>query len=737
MAQYALLVGVGNFENGLESISFVEDDVNGFCQVLLDSFHLPYANVEYVTNEAATHERIISVVNDICQKANEGDRVILYFATHGKTAYNTTFLSAYDASNGGNDDFSGWIRIETLLGLLHEAKCNVLAFLDCCHSTQFSFGRAPHENMDFVLPGGNSAGKYTAVFAAAGENEEAYPVPALQHGCWTYYLIEALSGKSTRAFMGASRRITIHSLQSFLKETVSSRVYAEFQKKQTPYIWGTYSDDEVIVELPEVEENILRIKDIYFGEIDTDSEKNSAPDSDYIKKNFYDLNSICNTLSSNNKIQVIIGNKGVGKTYLGEYLESSNDSMIYQSIGTIPFLSIHDLTLAQSDARGKFVPAWTYALYAILTCIIVKEEKAGAEIIREFLVDIYGNQLEPILCSFASGKRLLLNRRIKNGIRLSEKFNYFANESGITKIDGLNLVFAFLLNTYCGTEQLYFLLDGLDEQLRGKISDEQKNYLLDLLAAVEQINQDLMHINVVLFFRNDLLHVVSGEANINKTITARSCNLSWLSTDTCYANTPLYQFLEKRIETSAKSSGIHTSIKLTDILPPTMQNSDTWEWILRLTTHTPRDIVSFFNCCKQFAGEEQRLTPANLWDATRPYSEYLWSEFQDVLTGTPLAGCGELLSQLFDRLVNKYNLKTCTRFDYQKFNEVYQEIAGLEGIPVSDALKILYEAGMMCVHTKLGTFYYFRENPLRYDIDTWKEASYELHLGLWKKFHIW
>lgn len=737
MAEYALLVGVGSFENGLQPIPFVEEDVNGFHQVLLDTFCLPYENTEYLTNASATHERITSEVKAICQKAKEGDRVILYFATHGKTAYNTTFLSAYDASNNSHDEFKGWVRIETLLGLLHEAKCNVLAFLDCCHSTQFSFGRAIHDAIEPIKTNSCSSGEYTAVFAAAGENEEAYPVPALQHGCWTYYLLEALSGKAQRAFLGVSRRITINSLQSYLKENVSARVYAEYQKKQTPYIWGTFSDDEVIVELPEVEGEILKVKDIFFGEIDADSEKSSAPDSYFIAKNFYDLNSICNTLNSNNKIQVIIGNKGAGKTYLGEFLECSNDRMIYQSIGTIPFSSIHDLTFAQADARGKFVPAWTFALYTILSCIIVQQDKPGAAKIREFLSDIYGNQLDPILCSFASGKRLLLNKRLKSGIRLSEQFNYFANESGITKIEGFNSIFAFLFNTYYDSETLYFLLDGLDEQLRGKLTKEQKNYLLDLLAAVEQADQDLTSIRIVLLFRNDLLHTLSGEANINKIITARSCNLSWVSTDTNYRNTPLYQFLERRITTSAERAGVHTPITLSDILPPTMHSLDTWEWILRLTTYTPRDIVSFFNCCKQFVGEEQRLTPANLWDATRPYSEYLWSEFCDVLSGTSLAGHEDALLQLFDRLVSKYNLQTNTRFDYSKFSEVFQETSGFEDVPISDALKILYETGIMCVHTKLGTYSFFRENPLRYDFNVWKESTFEIHVGLWKKFHIW
>lgn len=734
MSQYALLVGVGVFQNGLRSISFVEDDVNALYQVLMDKLDIPYENIGYLTNEAATCDSVFSAVRDICDKANEGDRVILYFATHGKTAYNTAYLSAYDASNDPFDEYTGWIRIETLLGLLHESKCDILTFLDCCHSTQFSFGRSLHDE-EHDISYSCSAGRYSVVFAAAGKNEEAYPIPALQHGCWTYYLVEALSGNASRAFEGVSRRITISSLRSYLKESVASRVFAEYQKQQTPYIWGTYSDDEIIVEFPEMEDEVLKVKDIYFGEIDADSEKTFAPD--FISKNFYDLNSICQTLKSNKNIQVIIGNKGSGKTYLGEYLEASSDNMIYQSIGTIPFSFIHDLTSAQSEARGKYIPAWTYALYSILSCLIIKQDKPGALEFRSYLEDIYGPQLDLILNSFTLGKRHLLGKKIKNGVKLSEQYSFFANENGITKIEGLNSIFAYLFAKYYDTQSLYFLLDGLDEQLRNTLTDEQKVYLLDLLAAVEQATKDLTGIRIVILFRNDLLHSLSGEANINKIISARSCMLSWLSTDTNHVNTPLYQFLERRLATSVDSAGVSSSIKLSDILPPTMDGTNTWEWILRLTTYTPRDIISFFNCCKQYVGEEQRFNQINLWDATRPYSEYLWDEFQDILTGTALAGRSEALLKLFDGLTTKYNLKQNTRFDYQKFVDIYQQTQGLDDVPVPIALKILYEAGIMCVRTKVGTYSYFRENPLRFELDLWKESIYELHVGLWKKFHIW
>lgn len=737
MNQYALLVGVGCFQNGLQTLSYVEDDVNDFCNVLVDYFGIESDNIEYLTNSMATQEAIMNSVESLCHRATKGDRVILYFATHGKTTYNTTYLSAYDAQANNENDTDGWVRVEKILGDFHRVGCSILAFLDSCHSTQFCISRAIDEDVVYNASTNSSSGEYMAVFAAAGENEKAYPDPAFGHGCWTYYLLEALSGRAPRAFCGNSGRITIHSLQPYLKEKVSARVRTELQKTQTPHFWGTYPDDVVIVEHSVLEEQMLKVKDIYFGEIDTDSERSTVPNDEFMIKNFYDLNSICNKLDNNNGIQVIIGNKGSGKTYLGEFLESSNERTLYQSVGTITLTDIQNLTLAQGDVRGKYIQAWTYSLYAMLACIIVKESKPGHDEFRCLLKEIYGEQLDSILDTFVISKRLLLNKKIKRGVRLSDSFNAFEEENGLTYIEGLIWVFSSLFNKHYRTEKLYFLLDGLDEQLRGSITEDQKKFLLDLLATVDQSHQALNGIRIILLFRNDLLHTLSGEANINKLITARSCTLSWLSTNTNHADTPLYQFLEKRIATSAEALGKTMGTHLSDILPSDMHGSSTWEWILKLTTYTPRDIVYFFKCCQQYAGEQNYLTVENLWDATRPYSEYLWAEFQDVLAGTALAGRGEHLLNLFYKLVQKKNLRNNTRFNYIDFKESYEEIPELSDIPINIALKVLYEAGMMCVHTNTGTYWNFRENPLAYDFDIWKSSIFEIHTGLWKKLHIW
>lgn len=749
MTQHALLVGIENFQSKLNSIAFAENDVNDFVSVLINSFELPYENIHYLTNGSATLEKINEEISEICENAVEGDRVILYFATHGMTAHNTTYLSAYDSvyvpgRTNEQQDLLTWIRIDSLLGRLHYAKFKILAFLDCCHSTQFSFGRSIRNDEEEVFVVSGSSGEYTAVFAAAGENEEAYPDPDYQHGCWTYYLIQALSGRAPKAFKDNTNRITHYSLQTYLKESVLYKM-REHGKNQTPHFWGTYSDDIVIVEHPNTEGQRLKIKDIYFGSIDTDKEKQEAPYEDFLLQNFYDLDSTCEKLTANNGLQLIIGNKGSGKTYLGEYLEHTNENITYHSIGSITLNHIKNLTLAQPDAPGKYISAWTYALHTLLACIIVRENKPNADIFKQLLTDIYGNSINIILKTFnVAAKNKLFNDKIKRGVNLRSSFSAILFDGNCQKADinDLNMLYSYLFNEHFSNDTLHFLFDGLDEQIRESMNDDLRSFLLDLMAAVSQSNSDLQHIKLVLLFRKDLLELLQNEANKNKIHTGRSCTLNWVSSDKNHSNTPLYQFLEKRIVNFAKSKGITTGVKLEDILPSRMEfansgSMDTWSWILQLTTHTPRDIVNFFNCCKPFAGEQHFLTQDNLWKATDQHSQYLWHEFEDIMAGTCLYGMSAKLTELFQKIAQEHNIRSTTKFSFSTFQRLYSQTEQLRDIPIADVLRVLYESGIMGVRTNSGTYWSFREKEFPFNYDIWKEAEFDIHKGLWKKFGIW
>lgn len=547
----------------------------------------------------------------------------------------------------------------------------------------------------------------------------------------------ALKGHAPQAFTHNTNRITVSSLQDYLLQNVRYRVQSISSVTQTPHIWGTRSEDVIINEYSLGGIGNLKINEIYFGEIDADSEKASSPDETFAKKNFYDLNLICETLSGKNATQMIIGNKGTGKTFIGEYLGSNCKNMIYQSVGAISLADIRGISFSQANQKGKYCDAWKYTIYTIFACSIVKAKRAGCEILEELLHLVYGEQYSLLLSDPVKRKSIIFRKQMKNGVRLPDKYYSYNMENGIAPLSNLIMLYEDLLNQHYAGDQVYFLIDGLDDQLRGTMQSEQKAFLLDLIDTTQSSNDTLSGIRIVLMFRGDVLKNLNEEANLNKTITARSRILSWLPTDGNAQNCPLYQFLEKRIFTSAQFRST-PPLTLNQMLPPKIGTRETWEWIMELTTYTPRDVIAFFNECKKVAGNQTCIREDNLWEATRPYADYLWREMTDVMNGTSLSGMGNDLINVFTRIADDHNISTQTSFTFGDFSEAYDLNENLKSVSKSIAMKILYETGVIGVHPRGGkTYWYFRENPISYDQELWVESTFDLHKGLWKKIHIW
>lgn len=732
MRNFALLVGVSHFEHELGNLEYIENDINEMFHVLQQYLGVLEKDIIKLIDSDATAQLIDDAAVEIAQNASFGDRVILYFATHGKTVYETPYLAAYDAENKDPYNTRGWINTGELLGKFHRAQCSVLGFLDSCQSAMF-LTRGIDKGVDPIT---YVPGQYSIVLAAAGVGEQAHSDWEYAHGCWTYFLLNALKGQAPQAFCKGTRRITASSLQEYLFDFVRYRVEKLYNKKQTPYIWGTRAGDVLISEYYTQEAAKMRIGDIYFGEIDADSEKTSSPQPEYLKNNFYDLNSICEKFGKTNTIQFIAGNKGTGKTFIGEYLCEHYPNIIYRSIGAISISDIKNVTYAQSNVKGKYSEAWKYAIYTILSCIIVNDKRNGYEEFRTVLEQIFGEDYSLLLIDPIKRRSIMFRRQIKNSVRMEGAYGKYNAANGIAPISKLVMLYEDLFQKYYSNNDLtYFLLDGLDEQIRGLLQEDQKAFLLDLLDATQSSNEMLKGVRLVLMFRTDILQMFNGEANINKMITARCCTLSWLPIDGSKVAAPLYQLLEKRISTSARAH-CKGSLKLSDIIPPKIQNQDSWTWIMELTTYTPRDLIAFFNECKNVSKNQTCIAEDNIWDATRPYADYLWREMEDIMGGTCLSELGEDLVSIFTKIAHKDSIGAA--FSYHDFLAAYESNENLKAVPISDAMKVLYEAGVMGVHVSKGmTYWYFRENPVAYDRDLWQKSTFSIHKGLWKKMHIW
>lgn len=724
MEKYALLIGGSKFESsGLLSLHYVENDVNDFSEVLLEKFLVPYDHI-YIIQDGDCN-KIWMEVKSICDTVNDGDEVIIYCATHGKVYYNEPYIATYNAVAG--DSVSGWINTAGLCGAFLDKGCNVLAFLDCCQSTFFPMGPRSETSPSCSL----HTERYYVAFSAAGPDEDANESYELQHGCWTYFLISALQGKEPSAFVPGTHRISISTLQDFLHKKVSQFVYNAFGKRQTPYKSSTVSNDNLTIIEQEFSDNMVDIKNIYFGSIDADLEMEESKDT--FIENYFDLDGALEKIQSN-IIRLIIGDKGTGKTYLEKYLECTSNCF-YQTVRKISPAHLEEVTVAQQNQKGKYIDAWKYTLYTLLICHIVKNKMPGFQDFECILTAIYKNKTARILDNPLKRIKWLLNQNLKSNLNLPKQFDEYAENPPYFKINDLVQLYEDLFNQFYTDDFLYYFVDGCDEQIRGALSEKQKSILLDLLTMVSDSHSELDKIRIIPLFRNDILKSLDGEANMNKIIQGRSVKLDWLSTDRNWSNTPLYRLIEKRIKTSTRDQ----SVNLSSILPAKMPKYGTaWEWILNFTRYRPRDIVSFLNKCKEFAVPSQEVfTEANLWDALRPYSEYLWKEYCDVLAGTVFSNYTSQLATFLDKVGTYLRNHQKKEFSYPQFRELYDSSDLGSVIDRDTALKVLYETGIIGAFPHGSEYWYFRENPIEYDADTWREYKFRIHCGIWKKFHIW
>jgi hypothetical protein len=81
---YALIIGIDKYEN-VQNLNYAVKDAESIQEILVNTFDFPKDNVRLLANEDATKQSIIEAFSDITTKAEDNDRVLIYFAGHGET----------------------------------------------------------------------------------------------------------------------------------------------------------------------------------------------------------------------------------------------------------------------------------------------------------------------------------------------------------------------------------------------------------------------------------------------------------------------------------------------------------------------------------------------------------------------------------------------------------------------------------------------------------------------------
>ena len=211
-AFHALIVGINEYIDGnIPDLNWCVNDANGMRQMLLQRGWKD-EEITILLDGEATKDRILSEVSSIADACGAGDYILLYYSGHGSI----TSDASGDESDGSDEaiipvDFV-WGDLSTLL--LDDELGNAVSrcrtekgvfIFDSCNSGGFIASSLAVESgmrSRYVETAG-ARGTGTSgdldivnipVLAASGEYESSSEYDSLQHGVFTYFLLDGLSG---------------------------------------------------------------------------------------------------------------------------------------------------------------------------------------------------------------------------------------------------------------------------------------------------------------------------------------------------------------------------------------------------------------------------------------------------------------------------------------------------------------------------------------------------------------
>jgi hypothetical protein len=205
---WAVVVGVNTYTN-LPHLKYAVKDARAFNDLLLENnLSLP-ENIFLVTDKQANIANLRTVLGTkLKQKAGKDDLVIIYFAGHGATERDSRspdgdgiekYLLPYDADP--NNLYATALPMREISHILNRINSDRLIFIaDACYSGASGGRTVPLQgvraNLSDDFLNRIASGKGRVIMTASGPNEVSVEDDELEHGVFTYHLIEAIKGKA-------------------------------------------------------------------------------------------------------------------------------------------------------------------------------------------------------------------------------------------------------------------------------------------------------------------------------------------------------------------------------------------------------------------------------------------------------------------------------------------------------------------------------------------------------------
>ena len=226
---WAIVIGINQYQN-TRDLKYAVNDARAFRNYLKEYVGISDERIFYLADQKATKSKIESLLGTtIKRKASKDDTVIIFYAGHGAVEPDPSnldgdgfekYLLPHDADL--QDLYSTSISMNDIRTIFSRIRADRLIFIaDTCYSGA-SGGRTmmatkTRANLSDKFYERIAKGKGRVIISSCSANEISKEDDNLQHGVFSYYMLQGLKG---RADQNGDGIITVSELFSYISRKV-------------------------------------------------------------------------------------------------------------------------------------------------------------------------------------------------------------------------------------------------------------------------------------------------------------------------------------------------------------------------------------------------------------------------------------------------------------------------------------------------------------------------------------
>lgn len=382
----------------------------------------------------------------------------------------------------------------------------------------------------------------------------------------------------------------------------------------------------------------MEYKNIKFGELSAEEEADKHPD--LVSEGFFDFKNSYQKITEGPEF-LILGNKGSGKSIIGEHLKTKNGQ---QPDGSYLFITKHGMKEFPFKSFAKIIPgsegfetklptAWQWSLLVQVILSFKNDLGKSSELDREF------NQAISNLTSIGILPSTTISElaKISGANEFKIKIMSFELSGDLTPSKATDLMFAQIVSHLKGIarhlqspNKHFIIIDGLDDQLSS--NNHQFQAIAALIDVADELNKEFREktvpMKIIILCRKDIHKKLPG-SNKNKT-TGYTVNLNWYEDQVDSKKKNIVRLAQLRAEKSGLTGDLfdkHFKAKYSG-------DKSAIEYLLDNTRYTPRDFLRLLCSIQEFKKEFGAITEDDINKAVKKYSnEYFWPEIEDELDG--------------------------------------------------------------------------------------------------------